>query len=412
MKSMLRSLLSLRMLVILVLGFSSGLPLLLIGATLKAWLHDEGVDLTTIGLFAFVGLPYTLKFIWAPVMDRFVPPFLDRRCSWMIIWQICLLFSIALMAWMHPATHTWLLAGLCVLIAFFSASQDIVINAYTREVLSDAELGFGFSLGIAGYRVGMLVASAGALPLADIFGWHLTYLIMAAGMVIGMIAALLAPSVSNILPPLTLRDAVIEPFRQFFSRGGAWTILLFILLYKVGDQMATDIVNPFYLELGFTKTQIGLVAKIFGFSAMIGGGLLGGLLLFKTGIYRSLWIFGIFQAISTLAFAVLAHAGFNLALLAGVVTLENLASGMAGASYAAYIASLCDKRYTATQYALFSSLIGISRVFLVAGTGYMAKHLGWGTFFIVCALLAIPGLVLLLRLRQKQWISTGEEAIA
>jgi MFS transporter, PAT family, beta-lactamase induction signal transducer AmpG len=404
MKSMLRSLLSGRMLAILVLGFSSGLPLLLIGATLKAWLHDEGINLTTIGLFAFVGLPYTVKFIWAPLMDRFTPPFLDRRRGWMLIWQICLLLSIALMAEIHPAAHSWWLAGMCVLIAFFSASQDIVFNAYTREVLDDTELGFGFSLGIAGYRVGMLVASAGALPLADVLGWKLAYFIMAAGMTIGMAAAILAPPSKNIIPPLTLRAAVMDPFRQFFSRNGAWMILLFILLYKVGDQMATDIVNPFYLELGFTKTQIGLVAKIFGFSAMIGGGLMGGALLFKMGIYPSLWIFGILQAVSTLAFAVLAHAGFSLPLLAAVVTLENLASGTAGASYAAYIASLCDKRYTATQYALFSSLIGVSRVFLVSGTGFMAKHLGWEGFFIVCALLAIPGLMLLLRLRQKNYI--------
>lgn len=411
MQSMLRSVLSARMLAILVQGFASGLPLLLIGATLKAWLHDEGIDLTTIGLFAFVGLPYTLKFVWAPVMDRFVPPFLDRRRSWMLIWQICLLISLGAMAWMHPAAHAWLLAGLCVLIAFFSASQDIVIDAYKRDILSDQELGFGFSLGIAGYRVGMLVASAGALPLADALGWSTTYLIMAACMVIGMFAAIFAPAVTNIQPPLTLRDAVIDPFLQFFSRKGVWTILLFILLYKVGDQLATDIVNPFYLELGFTKTQIGLIAKIFGFSAMISGGLLGGLLLFKLGIYRSLWIFGIFQAVSTVAFAILAHTGFSIPLLAMVVTLENLASGMAGASYAAYMASLCDKRYTATQYALFSSLIGVTRVVFVSGSGYMAEHLGWTNFFITCALLATPGLLLLLRLRKKQWITYSPEPV-
>jgi len=404
MKSMIRSVLSARMLAIGVMGFSSGLPLLLIGATLKAWLHDEGIDLTTIGLFAFVGLPYTLKFVWAPVMDRFVPPFLDRRRGWMLIWQIGLLVGLAAMAWMHPAVHSWWVAGLAVLIAFFSASQDIVIDAYKRDVLSDEELGFGFSLGIAGYRIGMLIASAGALPLADAWGWHSTYLVMASVMIIGMFAALLAPPVDTIQPPLTLRSAVIDPFLQFFSRSGAWTILLFILLYKVGDQMATDIVNLFYLELGFSKTQIGLIAKIFGFSAMIGGGLLGGLLLFKLGIYRSLWIFGLFQAVSTLAFSVLAHTGFSLSMLAGVVTLENLASGMAGASYAAYMASLCDKRYTATQYALFSSLIGVTRVVFVSGTGYMAKHLGWENFFVVCALLAIPGLLLLMRLRQKLWL--------
>lgn len=403
MNSMLRSILSRRMLAILVLGFSSGLPLLLIGATLKAWLHDSGMDLTTIGLFAFVGLPYTIKFLWAPVMDRFVPPFLDRRRGWMLVWQVFLLFGIAAMAWMQPATHSWLLAGLCVLIAFFSASQDIVIDAYKRDVLTDEELGFGFSLGIAGYRVGMLVASAGALPLADFFGWHWTYLIMAAGMTIGMIATFMAPTVEGLKPPLSLRAAIIEPFSQFFSRDGVLMILLFILLYKVGDQLATDLVNPFYLDLGFTKTQIGFIAKVFGFSAMITGGLVGGLLLFKLGIYRSLWIFGILQGISTLSFAILAHTGFSLSIMASVVILENLSSGMAGASYAAYMASLCDKRYSATQYALFSTLPGITRVIFVAGDGWLAKHLGWEYFFIFCSLLAIPGLLLLQRLHHKKW---------
>jgi len=400
------------MLAVAVLGFSSGLPLLLIGATLKAWLHDEGINLATIGLFAFVGLPYVFKFLWSPLMDRYVPPFLDRRRGWMLIWQIGLMIGLVFMAWMHPAVHTWLLAGLCIVIAFFSASQDIVINAYTREILSDAELGFGFSLGITGYRVGMLVASAGALPLADILGWQQTYLIMATGMFAGMAAAILAPTVQNILPPLSLREAIIDPFLHFFKRDGAWLILLFILIYKVGDQMATDIVNPFYLELGFTKTQIGLVAKIFGFTAMISGGLIGGLLLFKLGIYRSLWIFGILQAVSTLSFSLLTHFGANITALALVVSLENLASGMAGASYAAYMASLCDKRYTATQYALFSSLIGVTRVFFVSGDGYIAQHFGWGNFFIICSLLALPGLIILKRLGQKNWITYPQPLIS
>lgn len=391
-----------RMLILLLLGFASGLPLLLIGSTLKAWLHDSGVDLTTIGLFALVGLPYTFKFLWAPLMDRFTPPFLDRRRGWLLIWQLLLLFSIALLACVKPATQQGLFVSICLVIAFFSASQDIVFNAYTRDLLNDEELGFGFSVGIAGYRMAMLAASALALPLADRLGWQNTYLIMAAGMIIGMAASMIAPKPPLMSPPLTLKEAVTAPLLQFFSRPAAWTIVLFLLLYKVGDQMASDILNPFYLELGFSKTQIGLVAKIFGFSAMISGGLLGGLLLFRLGIYRSLWIFGIFQAISTLAFAILAHTGYNLTWMAAVVSLENLASGMAGASYAAFMASLCDKRYTATQYALFSSLIGITRVVFVAADGYLAESWGWVYFFIFCALLAIPGLVLLEVLHQRR----------
>ncbi len=403
MKSNLAALFNHRMLILLTLGFASGLPLLLIGSTLKAWLHDSGVDLTTIGLFALVGLPYTFKFLWAPLMDRFSPPFLDRRRGWLLIWQLLLLISIAILAWAKPSHQNSLLASLCLMIAFFSASQDIVFNAYTRDLLNEEELGFGFAVGIAGYRIAMLVTSAIALPLADRLGWHTTYLIMTAGMVIGMIASCLAPKPPILTTSITLQEAITAPFLQFFSRPAAWTIILFLLLYKVGDQMASDIVNPFYLELGFSKTQIGLVAKIFGFSAMLIGGLLGGLLLFRLGIYRSLWIFGIFQAISTFAFAVLAHQGYNLTWLAAVVSLENLASGMAGAAYAAYMASLCDKRYAATQYALFSSLIGITRVVFVSGDGYLAKSWGWESFFIFCALLAIPGLFLLRILRKRQF---------
>lgn len=395
------------MLAVLVMGFASGLPLLLIGSTLKAWLHDDGLDLTTIGLFAFVGLPYTLKFVWAPLMDRFTPPFLDRRRGWILISQILLLLSLAAFFEVRPAAHTAWLVVLCGLTAFFSASQDIAIDAYRRDILSDEELGFGFSIGIAGYRIGMLVASAGALPLADMLGWHFTYLIMAAGMIIGMAAAVLAPAVNIMQPPLTLRNAVIEPFQQFFRKENAVIILLFILLYKIGDQMASDMVNPFFLEIGFSKTQIGLVAKVFGFSGMIAGGLLGGLLLFKWSMYRSLWIFGLLQAVSTLAFAALAHSGFNLPMLAAVVLIENLASGMAGASYAAYMASLCDKRYTATQYALLSSLIGVTRVFFVSISGYLGKHLGWENFFVFCALLAAPGLLLLWKIKPQDNAEQG-----
>jgi PAT family beta-lactamase induction signal transducer AmpG len=235
--------------------------------------------------------------------------------------------------------------------------------------------------------------------LADILGWHKTYLLMACGMVIGILTSILAPKVKDLIHPTTLESAVIEPFKQFFSRNGAWIILLFILFYKLGDQMATDLLNPFYLDLGFTKIQIGLLGKNFGLGAMIAGGLIGGLLLIKWGIYRSLWIFGFLQAFAILTFTLLLQQA-SLIMLAAVITIENLASGMAGASYAAYMASLCDKRYTATQYALFSSLIGVTRVFFVSGDGWLVKHLGWGNFFILSTLLAVPGFVLLWRLSQ------------
>ncbi len=401
---MIRSLINTRMLAILVMGFVSGLPLLLIGSTLKAWLHDEGINLTTIGLFTLVGLPYTLKFIWSPVLDRFTPPFLDRRRGWMLIWQILLILTICVLALSKPSVHPLYLAIVCTLIAFFSASQDIAIDAYRRDILADEELGFGFSLAITGYRLGMLVASAGALTFADLWGWQITYLIMAAGMLIGIVTSILAPKISPVDIPHSMKDAIILPFLQFFSRQGAWIILIFILLYKIGDQMASDILNPFYLELGFTKSEIGLIAKVFGLGAMIGGGLLGGIILYKLKIYRALLLFGIFQGISTFAFSILAKIGLSFTMLAASVTLESFASGMGGAAYAAYIASLCDKRFTATQYALFSSLIGVSRVFFASSSGFFAQHLGWFSYFVFCTLLAIPGLLILGFMHKKNMI--------
>ncbi len=395
MNNILRSICSRRMVAVFILGIVSGLPLLLIGATLKAWLHDEGVDLTTIGLFALVGLPYSLKFLWAPIMDRFVPPFLDRRRGWMLVYQMLLLVSLAVMAFMHPAQHTLLLAGWAVLIAFFSASQDIVIDAYRREILTEEELGFGFSLAINGYRIGMLIASAGALPLADQYGWSIAYLGMAGVMLLGMLTTLWAPTVDPTIPaPASLREAVINPFIEFFRRSGACYILLFILLFKIGEELASEMLNPFYLSLGFSKTQIGLIVKSFGIGSMLVGGLVGGLILLKWSLSRCLLIFGILQTIALLGFSLLAYTGKNLPLLSAVVTAENFTSGMATAALSAYMASLCDKRFTATQYALLSSLFGLSRVFFGSSSGFLAKHLGWEYYFIFCALIAIPGLLL------------------
>ncbi|MBS0352173.1 MAG: AmpG family muropeptide MFS transporter [Proteobacteria bacterium] len=401
---MIKSILNRRMFSILMLGISSGLPLLLIGGTLKAWMHDQKINLATIGLFALVGLPYSLKFLWAPLMDRFVPPFLDRRRGWMVIWQLCLISGLIMLANIQPAVHIWRLVWVCLLLACFSASQDIVIDAYKRDILKDEELGFGFAVGIAGYRIGMLAASGVALLLADRIGWRDTYLIMAATLMIGVAGACYAPSIENCQPPVNLKAAVLDPFLQFFSRSEAWMILLFILLYKVGDQIVSDMVNPFYLEMGFSKTQIGVVAKTFGLGSMIFGGLLGGLLLFRMGIVRSLYAFGIFQALSILSLTIFNYVGASLPWLAVAVSLENLASGMAGASYSAYMASLCDKRYSATQYALFSSLIGFTRVIFGSGSGFVAEHLGWNIFFIACALLAVPGLLLLIHLHRKNAI--------
>ena len=384
------------MLVSFLMGFSCGVPLLLTLSVLQAWMKEEGVDLSVIGLFSLVGLPYTLKFLWSPILDRFSLPMFGRRRGWLLIFQVLLMVAVAGLGLSNPAANPWLLAGAAFLVTFFSASQDIVVDAYRREDLSDNELGLGSSLYVNGYRVGMLLAGSGGLILADHFSFQQVYLIMAASLLVGVVTTLFCrePEVAEGTPH-SFRDAVLQPFVEYFSRDGALLILLFILLYKIGDQMASTMTIPFYLDMGFTKTQIGAVAKLFGFWATIGGGLLGGIVLLRLGILRSLWIFGILQAVSTAGFSVLALIGNSLPGLAAVIAIENLTGGMGTAAYVAYMASITNKKFTATQYALLSSLMGIPRVLASAPTGFMAQYMGWPWFFLACTLVAIPGLVLL-----------------
>jgi len=397
------------MLVALVMGFASGLPLLLTSTLLQAWMTEAGVDLGTIGLFTLVGLPYTLKFIWAPLLDRYVIPGVGRRRGWLMVAQAMLMLTIAGLGMTHPAASPPLVALVALLLTFFSASQDIVIDAYRRESLADDEQGLGASLYVNGYRVGMLLASGGGLILADLMPFSAVYLLMAVCMLPGLITTLLAPEPPiDGAPPASLREAVVEPFMDFFSRNGALTILLFILLYKFGDTMATTLTTPFYLQLGFSKTDIGAVVKLFGFWATIVGGLAGGVLILRWGNYRSLWIFGILQAISTLGFAALVLIGPNDAALAVVIALENLAGGMGTAAFVAFMANLTNRRFTATQYALLSSLMGVPRVIIASPSGFVAEALGWAGYFILCAALAIPALLLLLRFRG--WLDTEGES--
>ncbi len=387
-----------RMLVALLMGFACGLPLLLTITLLQAWMKEEGVDLTLIGLTALVGLPYTVKFLWAPVLDRFTLPFLGRRRGWLLVAQIFLALSILGIAATDPSKSPILLTFAAFLVTFFSASQDIVVDAYRREDLPDRELGLGSSLYINGYRVGMLLASGGGLIMSDHISFQVVYAIMAACMLPGIITTLLTPEPGMAEGrPETIRDAVLEPLLEYFRRDGAMLILLFILLYKMGDTMAAAITTPFYLDIGFSKTQVGTVVKLFGFWATILGSLLGGVLMLQLGINRSLWIFGILQAASTFCFSILAAVGNNISLLSGVIAFENLSSGMGTAAYAAFMASITDKRFTATQYALLTSLMGVPRVLASAPTGILAKNLGWEAFFIICTLIAIPGMLLLLR---------------
>ncbi len=393
---MLKLIFSPRMLVSFLMGFSCGVPLLLTLSVLQAWMKEAGVDLGTIGLFSLVGLPYTLKFLWSPILDRFSLPLFGRRRGWLLLFQILLMLAIAGLGLTNPAENPWLVAGAAFLVTFFSASQDIVVDAYRREDLSDNELGLGSSLYVNGYRVGMLLAGSGGLILADHFSFGQVYLMMAASLLVGIATTLLCrePEVAEGTPK-TFREAVIQPFVEYFSRDGALLILLFILFYKVGDQMATTMTTPFYLDLGFTKTQIGAIAKLFGFWATIGGGLSGGILMLQLGIFRSLLIFGVFQAVSTLSFSILAIVGYNLPGLAIAIGLENFTGGMGTAAYVAYMASITNKKFTATQYALLSSLMGIPRVLASAPTGFMAEHMGWPWFFLSCSLIALPGLLFL-----------------
>lgn len=397
-KSLLKIILSGRMLVALLMGFACGLPLLLTISLLQAWMKEEGVDLTVIGLMALVGLPYTLKFLWAPFIDRFTLPFFGRRRGWLLVAQVALMFSIVSLGLTDPGNNPWMVAFAAFLVTFFSASQDIVVDAYRREDLSDEELGLGSSLYVNGYRVGMLLASGGGLIMADHMPFSIVYMIMAACMLPGVITTLLAPEPdASAGTPKNFKDAALGPLVEYFSRSGAVWILSFILLYKIGDQMASAMTMPFYLDIGFTKTEIGAVVKLFGFWATIAGSLIGGILMLRLGINRSLWIFGFLQAISTAGFAILAKIGYSIVALSGVIAFENLSGGMGTAAYVAFMASITNKKFTATQYALLTSLMGVPRVMASAPTGFLAKNIGWESFFIFCTLIAIPGMLLLFK---------------
>lgn len=386
------------MLVTLIMGFSCGLPLLLTITLLQVWMKEEGVDLTVIGLMALVGLPYTVKFLWAPVLDRFTLPFLGRRRGWLLIAQIVLTLCIAGLGFSDPKNSPWMLAFAAFLVTFFSASQDIVIDAYRREDLSDEELGLGSSLYVNGYRMGMLLAGGGGLIMADHLPFSMVYLIMAACMLPGILATLLAREpVVNAGSPKTIKEAVINPLTEYFSRNGALWILAFILMYKIGDTMASAMTIPFYLDIGFSKTEIGSVVKLFGFWATIAGALIGGVIMIRLGINRSLWVFGFLQAISTAGFALLARIGYSIPALSVVIGFENLSSGMGTAAFIAFMASITNKKFTATQYALLTSLMAVPRTVASAPTGFLAKNMGWENFFIACTLIAIPGMLLLLK---------------
>ena len=389
-----------RMLICIFTGFSSGLPLYILISLLPAWLKSEGVSLKEIGLFALIGLPFTWKFIWAPLFDRYAPP-LGRRRGWLLITQIGLLVTLPVFGFFHPQLDIRTIAFFCVLVAFLSASQDVVLDAYRRELLPDVELGLGNAVHVNAYKIASLVPGSLSLILADHMDWSSVFMITALFMLPGLVMTLLItePALKN-ASPKTLRAAVLEPFQEFITRNGlksALTVLLFIFLYKLGDSMATALATPFYLEMGFTKTEIGLVAKNAGLWPSVIGGMLGGVWMMRLGINRALWIFGAVQMIAILGFAWLATVGHSLPWLALVIGLEALGVGLGTAAFVAYIAQTTNPLYTATQFALFTSLAAVPRTFANAATGYLVEYFGWVHFFVLCFVLAIPGMLLLFK---------------
>lgn len=387
------------MVTVALMGFASGLPLYLTGFTLKAWLTDSGLDLRAIGLFGLVTQPYALKFLWAPVLDRFVPPFLGRRRGWMVIFQVLLVAFMVLMALADPRASVTRIALLGFMVAFASASQDIVMDAWRREAFPERDLGLANAVHIGAYRVAMLASGAGALVLAQAKGWRAAYLVMAALMALGALGTFLAWSTDGrVAPPRTLREAVVAPLAQLLKRPAIGEILAFCLLYKIGDQLADAMSAPFLLRgMGFTKLQIGASTKTVGMVSIILGGILGGLLMKKLTLKRALFLFGLCQGASILAFWALSHLGPRLTVLTGALALENLSFGMGGTAFATFIMLLCDRRFTATQFALLSSLLAVTRGYLTAPAGWFALRFGWSGYFLSCALVAIPGLLLLTR---------------
>ena len=396
-----------RMLICVFIGFSSGLPLYLLFNLVPAWLRSEHVDLKTIGLFSLIQFPYTWKFLWSPLLDRYVVPVLGRRRGWMLLTQVGLLAVIASMGGFSPQSELQSIAIVATLLAFLSATQDIVLDAYRRELLSDVELGLGNAVHVNAYRIAGLVPGSLSLILADFLSWDMVFIVTALFMLLGIAMTLIVNEPHRASPPKTLREAVVEPFHEFITRQGwrsALLILAFLFFYKLGDSMCTALATPFYLDMGFSKTQIGLIAKNAGLWPAVIGGMLGGLWMVKIGINRALWLFGVVQVMSIFGFAWLASVGHHaeitsveLAQLAIVIGLEALGVGLGTVAFVAYIARTTHPAYTATQFALFTSLMAVPRTFANAATGWLVEGLGWTGFFYLCAVLAIPGMVLLVK---------------
>jgi len=388
-----------KMAAILMLGFASGFPLYLTSRTLQAWMTVAGVNLTAIGFFSLVSLPYSLKFLWSPFIDRFRLPFLGRRKGWLFVTQVALAATIAGMILQRPSQLLQLLAINAFLIAFLSATQDIVIDAYVTDISDASEVGAASGVKVLGYRIAMIATGGGALVIADFISWQTVYLLM--GVLMLMLAAVSTRVPEPVLrdrPPASMNEAVRMPLADFFARSGTargtW-ILAFILLYRLGDSMINNMTTPFLLQAGFSQTDIGVIQGGVGLFATIAGVLAGGLIIARIGINRSLWVFGILQAASNFAYFVLAYVGREYAVMIAAIVIENVCYGLATAALVGFIMSLCNPRFSATQYALLSSLIAVGRDVIASPSGSIAERVGWPAFFLISIVAAIPGMLLL-----------------
>jgi len=390
-----------KMLTCIFIGFSSGMPLYVLIQLVPAWLRSNGVDLATIGLFAVVSLPYTWKFLWSPLMDRFALPFLGRRRGWALMTQIGLFLAIGSMGQFDPSQSLKMIVVLVFIVSLFSASQDIVLDAYRRELLADDELGTGTSFFVNAYRMASLVPGSLALILADNVPWAVSFWVTAGFMGVGIVTTLVIKEVSDDkMAPHTLREAVIGPFKEFISRdgiGSALAILAFMFLYKLGDNMATALATPFYLDMGYSLSEIGTIAKFAGLVFGIGGGILGGILMLKLSINRALWAFGVVQMVTILGYAWLSTAGHTPTGLFAVVAAEYLGVGLGAIALTAFMARETSMAFTATQFALFSSFIAVPRTFANASTGFLIEGMGYTNFFLLCTAVAIPGMLMLFK---------------
>ncbi len=396
-----------RIIAIFLMGISSGIPLALTGSTLSAWLKDYGITKATIGLFASVGTPYALKFLWAPLMDHVRIPFLLRfgkRRSWLILLEILLALTLAAIAFIHPAMQILHLAALSLIVSTLSATQDIVIDAYRVELLKPEEQELGAPASVFGYRMGMIISGAGALMLADAWSWQAAYLTMAFVIPCGLIGAFIAREDNQNNTParsLDFKSMLLDPFMDFGRRQDWALILIFVILFKLGDAFSGVMTNVFYLELGFTKTQIGQVVKVYGLVATIMGAYAYAVISGRLGLYRGLYVAGVLQAVTLLAYIFQHHMGNNIYALCFTVTVENFASGVGTAALIAYISKLCNRDYTATQYALLSSLAAFGRTWLSTPSGLFAEKLGWDLFFIISFLVSLPALLVLRRIEKN-----------